>query len=46
MLISAIRRAVATTVTLFPGDGVGPEISDSCVDILNAVGTNINWDVH
>ncbi len=33
------------TVTLIPGDGIGPEITRAVVEILKAAGTQINWDV-
>ncbi|KAL4856081.1 Isocitrate dehydrogenase [NAD] catalytic subunit 6 [Chlorella vulgaris] len=33
------------TATLFPGDGVGPEISDRVVEIFEAAKVPINWDV-
>ena len=32
-------------VTLIPGDGIGPEISDSVVMILEAAGVKIDWDI-
>lgn len=33
------------TITLINGDGIGPEISDSVVKIIEAAGLNIDWDV-
>lgn len=33
------------TVTLIKGDGIGPEISDAVVKILEAAGAKINWEV-
>jgi isocitrate dehydrogenase (NAD+) len=33
-------------VTLIPGDGVGPEICDAAVKVLEATGVKIDWDVH
>ncbi|MGM9993841.1 MAG: isocitrate/isopropylmalate dehydrogenase family protein [Candidatus Avigastranaerophilus sp.] len=33
------------TVTLIPGDGIGPEISDAVVDILKKAGAQIEWDI-
>ena len=33
------------TVTLIPGDGIGPEITDSVVRILKAAGADIKWDI-
>ncbi|KAF9177242.1 NAD-dependent isocitrate dehydrogenase [Haplosporangium sp. Z 767] len=32
------------TVTLIPGDGIGPEISDSVVKIYKAAGVPIEWE--
>ena len=32
-------------VTLIKGDGIGPEITDSVVKIINAAGVAIDWDV-
>jgi len=32
------------TVTLIPGDGIGPEISKSVMDIFKAAGAPINWE--
>lgn len=34
------------TVTLFPGHGIGPEISESVVKILDAANANIVWERH
>lgn len=31
-------------VTLIPGDGIGPSISDATVRILDAAGASISWD--
>jgi isocitrate dehydrogenase (NAD+) len=33
------------SVTLIPGDGVGPEISDATVRVLEATGVEFDWDV-
>ncbi len=35
---------MARTVTLIPGDGIGPEISDATVRLLAAAGADIDWD--
>jgi len=35
---------MARTVTLIPGDGIGPEISDATVRILAATGADLVWD--
>lgn len=31
--------------TLIPGDGIGPEIVKSAVDILEALGSPFEWDI-
>ena len=36
---------MATPVTLIPGDGIGPSISDATVQVLEAAGADIKWDV-
>lgn len=33
-------------VTLFKGDGIGPEISDSVIKIFNAAQVPIEWELH
>jgi isocitrate dehydrogenase (NAD+) len=33
-----------TTITLIPGDGIGPEITDAVVDILDAAGAELEYD--
>ena len=33
------------TVTLIPGDGIGPEITESVVEILKAAGAEIEWEI-
>lgn len=33
------------TITLINGDGIGPEISESVVKIIEASGLKINWDI-
>ena len=33
------------TVTLIPGDGIGPEITESVTQILESAGAQINWDI-
>jgi isocitrate dehydrogenase (NAD+) len=36
---------VAHTVTLIPGDGVGPELSDATRRVVDATGVKIDWEV-
>jgi isocitrate dehydrogenase (NAD+) len=31
-------------VTLIPGDGIGPEVTDAAIQILEAAGIRFNWD--
>ena len=33
-------------MTLFKGDGIGPEISDAVVKIFNAAKVPIDWELH
>lgn len=33
------------TITLIPGDGVGPEITDATVRVIESTGVPIQWDV-
>jgi len=35
-----------TTVTLIPGDGIGPEVSQATVRVLDAAGAEIEWERH
>lgn len=32
-------------VTLIPGDGIGPEVSEAVMKIIDASGANIQWDI-
>ena len=34
------------TITLIPGDGIGPEVTDAVLRILAATGVSIEWDRH
>lgn len=33
------------TITLIPGDGIGPEISEAVTKIIDAAGVKINWEI-
>ena len=35
---------MSTTVTLIPGDGIGPDITEAAVRILEAAGASVTWD--
>jgi isocitrate dehydrogenase (NAD+) len=35
---------MATTVTLIPGDGIGPSITEATVRIIEAAGADLTWD--
>jgi len=37
---------MAKKVTLIPGDGIGPEIIEATVGIINASGADIAWETH
>ena len=34
------------TITLIPGDGIGPEVTEAVVRILKAPGVSIEWETH
>ena len=34
------------TITLIPGDGIGPEVTEAVVRILKASGVSIEWESH
>src|SRR5437867_9909356 len=34
------------TVTLIPGDGIGPEITEATVKVIEATGLKIEWERH
>jgi len=36
---------VAKTVTLIPGDGIGTDVTNSVKEVINALGTDIEWEV-
>jgi len=36
----------AHTITLIPGDGIGPEVTEAVVRILQASGVSIEWERH
>lgn len=35
-----------TTITLIPGDGIGPEVSDATVRVLDAAGAELEYERH
>ncbi|MDZ7632452.1 MAG: isocitrate/isopropylmalate family dehydrogenase [Gemmatimonadaceae bacterium] len=35
---------MSTTVTLIPGDGIGPDITEATIRVLEAVGADLVWD--
>jgi isocitrate dehydrogenase (NAD+) len=37
---------MARTITLIPGDGIGPEVTEAVVRILDASGVSIEWERH
>ena len=34
------------TITLIPGDGIGPEVTDAAVRVIAATGVSIGWERH
>lgn len=41
---AAHDTAMPTTVTLIPGDGIGPSIAEATIRILEAAGADLQWD--
>ena len=37
---------MSTTITLLPGDGIGPEVTGATVRVLEAVGADFDWESH
>ncbi len=37
---------MSTTITLLPGDGIGPEVTAATVRVLEAVGADFEWESH
>ncbi|MEA2692017.1 MAG: isocitrate dehydrogenase [Acidobacteriota bacterium] len=35
-----------TTITLIPGDGIGPEVAEATVRVLEAAGAELSWERH
>ena len=46
--LSAMQSGLEKSIpaTLIPGDGIGPEIVDSTVKVLDALGAPFAWEVH
>jgi isocitrate dehydrogenase (NAD+) len=44
-LSSAPEPGKKITATLFPGDGIGPDIAEAVREIFEAAGAPIEWDV-
>ncbi len=40
------RTNMAHTITLIPGDGIGPEVSAQVVRIIEAAGVEVAWETH
>ena len=34
------------TITLIPGDGIGPEVTEPTLNIIKATGVDIDWETH
>ncbi|HEX8476423.1 MAG TPA: isocitrate dehydrogenase (NAD(+)) [Pyrinomonadaceae bacterium] len=37
---------MAHTITLIPGDGIGPEVTSAVVRIIEATGVDVHWETH
>ena len=43
-MVNTTMTAKTHNVTLIPGDGIGPEVVDATVKVIEAAGAKINWD--
>src|SRR5581483_6182752 len=41
-----VRLRMKHTITLIPGDGIGPEVTEAVIRIVNASGVSIEWEQH
>src|SRR5690606_19600560 len=41
-----IRGDCMTTITLLPGDGIGPEVTAATVRVIEAAGVRLDWERH
>ena len=32
-------------ITLIPGDGIGPDISSAAMQVIEATGVKVNWEI-
>lgn len=39
-----MKKNKKLTITLIPGDGIGPEVTDAAIRIINSTGLKINWE--
>lgn len=37
---------MTTTITLIPGDGIGPEVASATVRVVEATGADVEWESH
>lgn len=43
-VIGSRNRSVSTTVTLIPGDGIGPEVTRAACRVVAAAGGDVEWE--
>jgi isocitrate dehydrogenase (NAD+) len=44
--IVVTQHSMTHRITLIPGDGIGPEVTDAVLKILSAAGVSIEWERH
>ncbi len=44
--VAPVARETKHTVTLIPGDGIGEDVADAVVKIVEATGVSLGWDRH
>ena len=46
MLVDVLKPTLKRTITLIPGDGIGPEVTDATLRVLGAAGLDVEWERH
>lgn len=36
---------MAQTITMIPGDGIGPDVTNSVQEVIEALGVDIEWEI-
>lgn len=45
MTVSGMNKKSGNTITVFKGDGIGPEITDAVLSVLDAAGAGLTYEI-